>query len=121
MFKSKKDYYRLFQKQRNYDFLATMLAMFGLIIGVADWEYQIRNDLTAIDMKKYPDPNSHPRTMLHWCNKSNHSKLVIAITTFMAMICMFVRYKNRKIWLNKYFKDETDPRGIEFIHYVDES
>jgi len=33
---------------------------------------------------------------------------------------MYIRYKYRKIWLNKYFKDDPDPRGIEFIHYVDE-
>jgi len=61
MFQSKKDYYRLFEKQRNYDTLSTILAMFGLIIGIADWEYEIRIDLTAIDMKKHPNPNKHPR------------------------------------------------------------
>jgi len=64
MIQSQKQYYTIFNKYRNYDFLTTTLAMIGLSIAIINYELEISSFTTYLDVKKYPDPMDHPRNGL---------------------------------------------------------
>lgn len=54
-------FYQLYNKQRNYDLIATLLANFGLILAMVNYEYVIKFDIDGINMEKYKEASIHPR------------------------------------------------------------
>lgn len=55
-----RDYYYLFIKQQNYQFLSAGLALFGLVLAVYDYEMQLRMHTTVLDDQAYPQAADHP-------------------------------------------------------------
>ena len=114
-FSSQTDYYKIFNQIRNFDFLTTVLAIFGLVLAVIDYECQIQNHLTNIDMKVHPDVSKHPRVSN---SLTQLVRLTITFTTIGALGCLIMRHYHKQKWITKYFLETSeDPTQIEFMHY----
>lgn len=88
MAKSQRDYYSLYNKQRDLEFLTMVLAMIGLFIGIINYEKDINEHTNPVDITTYPNALDHPR------NTSNFSlicRLTICITTVLAIAVLFMK------------------------------
>lgn len=101
--KSISEYYNLFNKQRNFDFLTTVFAIAGLVLAIVNYEHNIYHDKAIINLKDFPKAMEHPRntnSLTFICRFS------ISITTVFAMICLFLRQFYQVKWLNTYFREK---------------
>ena len=109
-------FYFYFNKQRNYDMMASILANFGLILGLMSYEHVIfEYDVNGIDTERWPIASQHPRVT---CSYSAMCRWTLFITTVMAIGCLFIRQKYKTQWLNSYFNEDidTDPSNVDLIH-----
>ena len=103
---------------RNFDFLTTVLAVFGLVLAVISYECQVSSHLTNVDMKAYPDASKHPRIT---SSLTQLIRMTITFTTIGAMGCLIMRHYHKQRWITKYFLEKSqDPTQIEFMHYEDD-
>ena len=65
--KDARDYHKIYNKWRDYDFLSTICATFGLLLGICNYEYGVINFKETPDPQKYPDPMMEPRNN-NWVN-----------------------------------------------------
>jgi len=99
-----KEYHTIFQRWRYYDLYTTVFAMIGLFVAIFNHEYEIRSELHSIDKEKYPDPMLHPKN-IHLT--SFISRIIIGITTLIALVCLCLRHHYKLRWTNKYFKGQS--------------
>lgn len=88
MFKAQKDYYRLFKTQRDLEFFSMVLAMLGLLIGVINYEKDIREHTEPISTDDYLSALEHPR------NRSGFSlvcRWTICVTSIISIIVLFFK------------------------------
>jgi hypothetical protein len=88
MYKSQKDYYSLYNKQRDLEFFSMVLAMIGLIIGIINYEKDVKEHLKPVDLKTYPNAMDHPRNASKF---SQVCRLTICITTTVSIIILVLR------------------------------
>lgn len=80
-----------------------MLAVFGLVLTVVQWEINANSYFDPSDPAKFADAINDPR------NRSVSSKmtrLVVLITTILALYCLVKRHEYKTQWLNQYFNDD---------------
>ena len=73
-----------FNKWKDYDLLTCILALIGLAIGIVDHEY-----LISID-----------REVRAQTINSNFTRVLISITTFLAMVSITLRHLSKTKWKN---------------------
>lgn len=83
--------------------------MFGLLLGIAEYE----NGLTLLDTTKV-DTQEHPYALMHpRCNNSFTliSRLIILITSIIAIFCLLIRRYYTCEWNKTYNKKDkvVDP------------
>ena len=88
MLKRLEEYHRIFNRWRNYDFLTTVFAMFGLCFSIIYYEHAVTEHKDPLDPKVYPDPLKLPRNT---GTISNVCKSIIIITTVLALVCLYYR------------------------------
>jgi len=79
--------------------------MVGLALAVANYEIDMRSGFMPLN------PIAHPNAMDDPRNKkasTNMVRLIIMITTFLAVVCLITRHYYKIIWLNKYFHLDSD-------------
>ena len=88
MFERRKDYHRIFNKWRDYDFLTTVFALFGLGFATIYYEHAITDHKGPLDPAKYPNPLD-----LHRLKGTTNliCKFVTMITTIFAIACLYLR------------------------------
>ena len=81
------------------------MALIGLVLAVVD--YEIRADLDYIK----PNPTEYPDPMMDYRNarsSTNIVRLIIMITTVLAIGCLCIRQYFKVKWVNLYFKTDND-------------
>ena len=79
--------------------------MIGLALAVANYEIEINDYKTALDPEKYKDAMEDPRNSK---DTTNLVRLIILITTILAIVCLIVRHYYKIEWLNKYFQEDQE-------------
>lgn len=88
MFKMEKDYYSLYNKQRDLEFFSMVLAMIGLFIGIINYEKDVDEHKNPIDMKAYRNAMDHPRNASKF---TQICRMTICITTVISIIILVLR------------------------------
>lgn len=79
--------------------------MFGLLLGIADYEYGLTHvDSAKIDTLSHPDALQHPRTANTF---SCLSRLIIFITSLIAIICLLIRRYYVRRWTQTYSQNDN--------------
>ena len=82
----------------------TILAIFGLVLAVLQYEYGHHLNAGAqsevYDMDMYPDPMDHPLNSFSW---TNPIRMVIAVSSLLAFYFLIVRHYYKRKWLNEFF------------------
>ena len=82
----------------------TILAMVGLVLSGFSYEYShyLNRDSPSeiIDMDTYPEPMDHPLNSYSW---TNPIRMVIAVTSLLAIFFLVVRHYYKKVWLHEFF------------------
>lgn len=103
MFDQKKEYHQIFNKWRDFDFITSILAISGLLLAISNYEIGVSADYIppSLDIDAMDDPrNTHGST--------NIVRLIIMITTLMAVGCLIMRHHYKILWLNKYFHQYSE-------------
>ena len=82
----------IFNQVRNFDFLTTVLSVFGLVLAIIDYESQISTNLKNINIKEYPDASKHPRVTN---GLSCMIRMTTLFTTVCAMGCLIMRHYHK--------------------------
>lgn len=104
-FKKQRDYHRIFNQWRDYDFITTILAMIGLALAVANYEIDMSNSYDLLDPKLTPNAMDDPRNQK---TATNMVRLIIMITTLLAVFCLVMRHRYKVQWLNEYFQQDSE-------------
>ena len=97
--KRNKEQYKIFNRWRDFDFITTILAMSGLTLAVINYEFEIGANLEPIDIEAHPSPMTLPRVNR---GQTNLVRLIVMITTILAIICLVTRHYFRCVWLNSF-------------------
>ena len=101
-----KQYHRIFNQWRDFDFISTTLAMIGLTLALVNYEIDIANDQIPLDPSKYGD-----NAMLEPRNQkptTNMFRLIVMITSLLSAGCLIMKHYYKVLWLNEHFHQETD-------------
>jgi hypothetical protein len=79
--------------------------MIGLALAVANYEIDIVNFQTKLDPDRIPNAMDDPRNAK---DSTNLVRLIILITTILAIVCLIIRHYYKIEWLNKYFQDDQE-------------
>jgi hypothetical protein len=89
MLNRQREYHRIFNSWRDYDFITTILAMIGLALAVANYEINIRGNYPSPDYDNLPDPMQDPRNRKP---ETNLVRIIIGVTTLLAVACLCMRH-----------------------------
>jgi hypothetical protein len=78
--------------------------MIGLALAVANYEVDEQGNYAPLDPSKYPNAMDDPRNAK---NSTNMVRLIIMITTLLAIVCLITRHYYKILWLNKYFYEDS--------------
>ena len=74
--------------------------MIGLGIAVANWEVDANLNYDPLQPHKYKNAMDDPR------NKkvsTNIIRIIILVTTILALVTLIMRHYYKNLWINKYF------------------
>ena len=91
----------MFNKWRDFDFITTILAMIGLALAVANYEIEMSSQYELLDPKLHKNAMDDPRNQK---TATNMVRMIILITTLLAVGCLFMRHYYKVQWLNLYFQ-----------------
>ena len=91
--------------------MVALLSMAGLLIAVAIYEIDTGGfagkNFEQLDYTEFPNAMDHPRNN-YWF--TNPARMVIAISSGMAIFFLGLRHYYKKQWLNEFFIDD-DPNN----------
>lgn len=79
--------------------------MTGLALAVANFEVDIQSNYPKLDPEVHKNAMDDPRNKK---NSTNMLRLIILITTLLAVACLVTRHYYKILWLNKYFNQDAD-------------
>jgi len=125
MLTSYKEYYGIFNKWRDYDFLTSLFSIIGLIIAMMKYEYRLTIYTKPLDPKKEPDPMKLPQyhDQIHIIGH-----YIVLSTTLFAMVCLNIKHYYRRKWTNRYSScsgqdctDNTNNIAIMYDEIINEN
>ena len=105
LFNKQKEYHRIFNQWRDYDFITTILAMIGLALAVANYEIEMLDEFgysvgsKHSEKQRVIDPDNVQRNLV---------KAIVAFTSLLAVGCLAMRHYYKILWLNKYFHQDSE-------------
>lgn len=102
-------FYQYFKKWRDYDFMSSIMAAFGLIFAIVQFEMGIMNDREPLNINKDPNPIDHTR--------HSHVCRFLVFSTSIASVCfLYLAQKYKRIWLSRYLLDKSvEPNEIHYL------
>jgi hypothetical protein len=79
--------------------------MIGLALAVANYEVDMYSNFSPLNPDLYPNAMDDPRNMKA---STNMIRLIIMITTLLAIGCLVTRHYYKVVWLNKYFMQDSE-------------
>lgn len=102
--RKQKEYHSIFNQWRDYDFITTILAMIGLALAVANYEIEMLEDFGEYEPNNFSkDRHPHPKNL-----QRNMVKVIVFVTTVLAVGCLTMRHYYKILWLNKYFHQDNE-------------
>ena len=92
-----------------------IFSLFGLIIGMINYEYGVYVIKDVLNPEKYPDPMEDPRNN---SMVSQICRIAITTTSIMACICLYFRQKFKINWSSKFMCTDNiaDPNNVSFMY-----
>ena len=79
--------------------------MIGLALAVANYEIEMSSQYELLDPKTHKNAMDDPRNQK---TATNMVRMIILITTLLAVCCLFMRHYYKIQWLNLYFQQDSD-------------
>jgi hypothetical protein len=92
-----REYHRIFNHWRDYDFITTILAIIGLSLAIANYEIDMSSQYDLLNPSVIPNAMDDPRNRK---TSTNLVRMIILITTLLAVGCLIMRHHYKVLWIN---------------------
>ena len=102
---SEKLYHHIYKKWRTYDTMTTILSSVGFILAIILYEMNVwKNEF--VDIEEFPNAMDNRRFDNF---ETRFLRIIIFITSIMAVISLIIRHYYKHIWLTTFFNPNNDP------------
>ena len=103
--KKSSEYHKMFTKWREMGLYSAVFGGIGLALTMLNYEYDVVMFKTKLEPSLIPNAMDDVRNAKSW---TNTIRIVIFLTTIMAIICLIMRHHYKIEWFNKYFQDDSE-------------
>jgi len=122
-----REYHRIFDQWRFYDFCVTVFSSVGLVLGMVSFELGKNLDTSSdhndrsIDVA-YNDPfsaqvNAAMSSVRYRALETRLFRWIIFVTSLAAIVSLFVRHYYKNQWLKKYFRINAKAQENLYSYY----